>query len=214
MNKCRFCEQEIPPSARFCHHCGRTLAGKPSKPTSPKPAPPKPVMDQQGVKDQIGKLTGGARLLGRKEIKELPNILWGDETLTDIVQGVYDDGQGILVATNKRLIFINKGMIYGLKVEDFPYDKMSSIQYETKLMFGSVTIFASGNKAMIRGIAPKARASAFAEGVRARLEASKPPAPAAGLADYDELERLAGLKEKGIVTQEEFDAKKKQILGL
>ena len=33
--------------------------------------------------------------------------------------------------------------------------------------------------------------------------------------DYiDELERLAGLKEKGIISQEEFEAKKKQLLGL
>ena len=33
--------------------------------------------------------------------------------------------------------------------------------------------------------------------------------------DYiDELERLAGLKEKGIITEEEFQAKKKQLLGL
>jgi len=29
-----------------------------------------------------------------------------------------------------------------------------------------------------------------------------------------ELEKLAGLKEKGILTEEEFTAKKKQILGL
>ena len=33
--------------------------------------------------------------------------------------------------------------------------------------------------------------------------------------DYiDELERLAGLKEKGIISEEEFEAKKKQLLGL
>jgi hypothetical protein len=33
--------------------------------------------------------------------------------------------------------------------------------------------------------------------------------------DYiDELERLAGLKDKGIISQEEFDAKKKQLLRL
>jgi Short C-terminal domain len=30
----------------------------------------------------------------------------------------------------------------------------------------------------------------------------------------DELERLASLKEKGIITQEDFDAKKKQLLNL
>lgn len=32
--------------------------------------------------------------------------------------------------------------------------------------------------------------------------------------EADELEKLADLKEKGILTQEEFDQKKKQILGL
>ncbi|MGL4981296.1 MAG: SHOCT domain-containing protein [Treponemataceae bacterium] len=32
--------------------------------------------------------------------------------------------------------------------------------------------------------------------------------------DYEELEKLSTLKEKGILTQEEFDAKKKSILGM
>jgi hypothetical protein len=30
----------------------------------------------------------------------------------------------------------------------------------------------------------------------------------------DELERLAGLRDKGIITEEDFQAKKKQLLGL
>lgn len=49
-----------------------------------------------------------------------------------------------------------------------------------------------------------------------------PPAPApsaetpgTGQADYiAELERLAGLRDKGIISNEEFEAKKKQLLGL
>ena len=32
--------------------------------------------------------------------------------------------------------------------------------------------------------------------------------------NLDELEKLANLKEKGIITEEEFVAKKKQLLGL
>ena len=32
--------------------------------------------------------------------------------------------------------------------------------------------------------------------------------------DLDAIEKLAGLKERGIITQEEFDAKKKSLLGL
>lgn len=46
-------------------------------------------------------------------------------------------------------------------------------------------------------------------------QAQAAPAPAASQDDvYVELEKLGQLKEQGILTQEEFDAKKKQLLGL
>jgi len=40
------------------------------------------------------------------------------------------------------------------------------------------------------------------------------PAPSANDDMYAQLEKLGELKDKGILTQAEFDAKKKQILGL
>jgi hypothetical protein len=48
------------------------------------------------------------------------------------------------------------------------------------------------------------------------LEPSQQAAPAAPAADpmTAQLEQLAALKNQGILTQEEFDAKKKQILGI
>ena len=39
-------------------------------------------------------------------------------------------------------------------------------------------------------------------------------APQAALSPMDELKKLKGLLDEGIITQEEFDAKKKQLLGL
>ena len=47
--------------------------------------------------------------------------------------------------------------------------------------------------------------------------ASPPAAPAASASDpsyLDELEKLAQLHEQGVLTDEEFEAKKKQLLGL
>jgi len=42
-----------------------------------------------------------------------------------------------------------------------------------------------------------------------------PSEPADDEEDYiDELERLAGLRDAGVITSEEFEAKKKQLLGL
>ena len=40
------------------------------------------------------------------------------------------------------------------------------------------------------------------------------PNPSAGNSDLNNLEKLAGLREKGIITPADFEAKKKQILGL
>jgi hypothetical protein len=47
--------------------------------------------------------------------------------------------------------------------------------------------------------------------IEERINAANSPAKNSGISD---LEKLAELKEKGIITQEEFNAKKKSILGL
>ena len=125
------------------------------------------------IKKQIQHLDGLQQFLGRREIKELPRILWENECLENIIQGTYNDGNGVLVATNKRLIFVDKGFVVGLKVEDFPYDKISSIQYETGILMGTLVIFASGNKAEIKKVA-KNNLRGFAEWVRARISAPQP----------------------------------------
>ena len=204
------------------------LAPAPSSPARPmpraervvnKPAEANPRVAE--IEAQLRALDDASRFLGRREIKELPNILWDSEQIHDIVQGSYDSGFGILVSTDRRLIFVNKGMIYGLKVEDFPNDKITSIQYETKLLFGSITIFASGNKAVVKDV-DKNQVRTFSEGVRARVAAgsfpaTEQPSPSGGPTENDmagQLEKLAALKEKGILTEEEFTAKKKQILGI
>lgn len=53
-------------------------------------------------------------------------------------------------------------------------------------------------------------------GEQQQVEQASSPVPAQPAADdsMDQLERLAKLKDQGIVTQEEFDAKKRQLLGL
>jgi hypothetical protein len=168
------------------------------------------------VKEQIGHQPAGSKFLGRKEIKELPNILWEDENVERLVQGSYDSGSGVLVATNKRLIFVDKG-IGKLRVEDFPYDKLSSIQYQTGWAGGTITIFASGNKAEIKNV-PKDHCKNFADYIRARIspvvESVQTAAPSTGGPDLvDQLERLAKLKEQGILTDEEFAVQKARILG-
>ena len=129
----------------------------------------------------------------------------------------------MLVATNSRVIFVDKGLIYGVRVEDFAYDQLTSIEYKTGMIFGKITMFAAGNRAVISQI-PKEPAKDFADYVRARISNASPQASVTptrpplspqepGQDFIAQLERLGDLKERGILTEEEFLAQKKKILG-
>lgn len=178
-----------------------------------------PTLDD--IKKTTDKLDGITKFYGFKEFKALPDILWEDEALERVVQGQYNGGMGILCATNKRLVFIDKGLIYGLKVEDFPYDTITSIQYETGLVFGSIKIFASGNKSQIKNI-DKKQAKDFGDYIRARttektnhVAASNPSKEDAATSmeqKISALERLAKLKDQGILTDEELQTEKQKIM--
>lgn len=167
------------------------------------------------IKSQIQslKLDNFSSFLGRKEINELPNILATNETVDNIIQGTYNNGQGILVSTNSRLVFIDKGLLYGLKVEDFPLDKITSIQYETGLLLGKVKIHTSSNIATIDNV-EKASTRSFAEFVRNKLSQPKENVLNVNTQPdvLDQLEKLAKLKENGILSEEEFNDQKKKLL--
>ena len=122
------------------------------------------------IRADLAGLDGASRLLARREIKELSNILWDDEHIKGALQGRYGSGQGLLVATDRRLVFLDKKLVGNrIRVEDFPYDKVSSIQYQLKFLSATVTIFTSGNRAEITDIVPKGATRAFCESVRATM---------------------------------------------
>lgn len=127
-----------------------------------------------GIQEQLQNIgiTQSSILWGRKEIAELPTIIPEDEQIFGLVQGKYNGGQGILVATNKRLLFVDKGLFYGLKVEDFGLDKISSIQYETGIFYTDIKIIASGNIAKISNV-ENSSGREFCEKVRVKLSVPK-----------------------------------------
>lgn len=63
----------------------------------------------------------------KKEIKELPNILKDDEELIYITSGFNDGNTWLIACTDKRILFLDKGMIFGLKQKEIPLDKVHSI---------------------------------------------------------------------------------------
>lgn len=150
---------------------------------------------------------------GRKELKELPNILSENEKIKGMIIGTYNGGSGILVATDYRLIFIDKGFLYGLKTEDFGYDKITSVQFESGIINSTVKIMASGNEAKIEYV-EKSSGRDFADLVRRIL--AQPKNNTVTIEDkpdiISQIEKLAKLKENGILSEEEFNEQKKKLL--
>jgi Bacterial PH domain len=59
---------------------------------------------------------------GGKEIKRLVGHLWEDEHVERMTTGSYGAGTGLLVLTDRRLLFVKEGMTK--KTEDFPLENI------------------------------------------------------------------------------------------
>ena len=159
----------------------------------------------------LARLGGFQRWAARGEIRELPKLLVDGELPERVVEGAYNRSAGLLVVTDRRVLFIDKGFA-SLRVEDFGFDQITSVQFKTGMVMGEVQMITAGNTATITNV-PKAEVRAVADRIRAgisrRGEQSAPRSPSA-----DEIARFAELHRQGVLTDEEFAAKKKQLLGI
>lgn len=172
------------------------------------------MSDRPDVAEVAARLPKNIRFIAGKELKKLPEVLWEGEKVRELVQGRYEEKQGILVLTDRRLIFLEEG-VFRSRIEDFPLDKISSVQSSKGMMFSKIIIFASGNKATIDQVAPKDTAVHLAETLRADLSTPNTSGPDTGPAQpdvMDQLKKLGELKEAGVLTPEEFESKKAELL--
>lgn len=154
----------------------------------------------------------------KKEVKELPNVMYEGETLEYLMSGFLNGNTWLITCTNKRVLFLDKGMLFGCKQLEIPLEKINSIEAKKGLFLGSIAIW-DGASAMKIDQVQKTALQPFVTAVNNAREAYKKQVSSPSVApvenDYiTQLEKLAELKEKGIITQEEFETKKKQILGL
>ena len=153
----------------------------------------------------------------KKEIKSLPEILREGEVIKALTSGLYDGNTWLIVCSNFRVIFLDKGMIYGLKQVDIPLDKVNSVQCETGLIFATVVVWDGASKVKIENIMKK-QGKEFTNKVNDALheykQLQRQPHVVATVNDLPtQLMKLADLKEKGILTDAEFQEQKKKLLA-
>jgi hypothetical protein len=91
------------------------------------------------IEARLSKLDFHASRWFKPEIKELQHILWEDEQIIECAQGRYFGGFALLVATEHRLLLIDKKLPF-LSVEDVRYDMISAINYSTQAFDANINI--------------------------------------------------------------------------
>ncbi|HEI6552842.1 TPA: PH domain-containing protein [Staphylococcus aureus] len=154
----------------------------------------------------------------RKEVKELPMILKDNENIMYVTSGLYNNNTYLIVCTDLRLLFLDKGMIYGLKFHEFPFEKINSVSYKKGLLFGEIIIH-HGSSSIAIGSISKNTVSRMAETIQEQIsirESSMKPSNSEKMSFSvaDELIKYKELLDVGVISQEEFDKKKQQLLDI
>ena len=116
-----------------------------------------------------------------------------------------------LVAIFEDKVVQSRKAILNSSLEEIPMKNISSVEISSGLI-PTVNVYTSGNTLTFR--TDVLQGPRFVEVLRDCLSKRSDGRPSGGISDVEQLEKLVSLLEKGILTQEEFDKKKKQILDL
>lgn len=155
----------------------------------------------------------------KKEINALPDILGENEIIRYATSGLVDGNTILMICTDLRIVFIDKGLVYGIKSTEIPLDMVNSANYEKGMLLGKISIVNGAVTTIVDNV-NKNTASKMVDIIKqARLDLinkEKQPVMTAKTEQTlsDKLKALKSLLDQGILTQDEFDAKKKQLLGI
>jgi hypothetical protein len=103
------------------------------------------MVSSKQIEKQLKRIGFNFHAWGRTEVRELEHILLEDEEIFECVNGIYEGGFALLVATDIRVLLIDKKPLNYLSVEDMRYELISEIDYNHRLI-GAYASLASGNK--------------------------------------------------------------------
>lgn len=105
------------------------------------------MVSSKSVYEQLKRINFSGNGWGRNEIRELPNILLPDEEIYECANGIYEGGFALLVATNYRVLLVDKKPMKYLTIEDLRFDMINEIDYSHRL-FGAQIKIATGSKSL------------------------------------------------------------------
>lgn len=88
--------------------------------------------------------TGDDRFFTTKELDALPGEVSPGEQVLSFSSGQLDGNSWLIVLTDERILFLDKGLLYGMKKVSIEINRISNIESERGLMFGKIVVGANG----------------------------------------------------------------------
>ncbi|GAF63848.1 hypothetical protein BTS2_0740 [Bacillus sp. TS-2] len=151
----------------------------------------------------------------KKEIKELPNILHDGEIIQYATSGLMENNTWLVVCTNTRIIFLDKGMIYGLKQKEIALNKINSIAQKRGLLLGEIHIWDGADKFQIKNCL-KETVQPFVDATNHAISTfrqSQNSVVSDTQSNYSKIKELKELLDMGAITDEEFQKEKTKLLS-
>ncbi len=184
------------------------------------------------IKAQIKLLPNRYIFYTKREVKYLPNIMIDGEVIRGLTSGYYNKKTILAVCTNRRVIFLDKGMFFGMRQWQLALDRIQSIDGSYMILFGKIRVWDGAAPIQMDMVWAKSidpfikavresidefRRIAFQEltGAGGRQQVSQQPIiQRASVVDVaEQLEKLIKLKEAGHLTEDEFQQQRRRILG-
>jgi hypothetical protein len=145
----------------------------------------------------------------------VPTYLHGDETVRFLTLGTHERGGGVLVLTDQRLLFfLSRVMKPSL---DLPLGRIDSLTTSSGMSTGELALRVGADVVAVSRIV-KGDVEPLAHAVRrAREAAPAEPSPEPGGPDgsvdpFEAMAKLSALRDRGVLTEAEFAAKKQELL--
>lgn len=168
--------------------------------------------------DRIAAQIGDDQFFTKKELNHLPEVLADGEQVLAFTSGLMDGNTWLVTLTDHRIIFLDKGMIYGLKQTAIDLDKVNAVSGETGIFFGKISIQDSASTRVIDNVWKKTVVpftNMVRDVINKRKSASNQPTTiSAPVSDpVERLEKLSVMLSKGLISDAEFLEQKARILA-
>jgi hypothetical protein len=176
---------------------------------------PDEVFDDQGITSAVDRLGKAGRIFGRKEVKHLHNIIRSTERVVELGQGNLSGKMGLVVLTTERLLFFERSMMGNESSQEFALTAIQALSVSKKMTGERIEVAHSGTKAEITNMQHGQADSITRAFHQLRRQELTPPPPGVAVpADpIEQLQKLAQLRDQGILTAAEFEAKKAELLA-